>query len=489
MSSDPHARVVRPSLVGLLAVVILAACVADPGAPVAPGLTPAFGKTAGGGPAVSSTLPASGDQAQTLDVHVFGSGFAPGATAQWALRGAVDPSKVRTNSTTYVSSTELIANITIASDATIAYWDVQVMAGGKTGVGTEMFEVTTATAVLSGTGSSAAYGVNDQGDIVGGFVPSANTTHAFVVSGTDGAVSDLGWQKARAISADGLVAVGGMGTTSGSQFAGVWTRAPGAAWPSSGTRLPDPSGTTAANGLAYGIANVAAEGVTVVTGDAPNGIPVYWQSTDGTWSAPAQQLPLPAAYASAPASAEAIAATTGDIGGVLNDLSGSGLAGTSVPLVWRRVADGYVVDVLPLLSGYAGGYVRGISQSGTIMVGNVRQSSKGKDVIVPVFWTRDANNVYSVYALPTLSAGATGQARGVTVTGGQVRAVGTSTVANGSFVHAVLWTWTAGTLGPISVRDIGGLGKKSDVTPYAINPSGTIAVGGDGTAAIKWLLP
>jgi hypothetical protein len=35
---------------------------------------------------------------------------------------------------------------------------------------------------------------------------------------------------------------------------------------------------------------------------------------------------------------------------------------------------------------------------------------------------------------------------------------------------------------------MGGVGTKTDVTPYAINPAGTIAVGADGTGAIKWLL-
>ena len=60
-----------------------------------------------------------------------------------------------------MSSTELIANITIAPDATIDYWDVQVAAAFrcKTGIGTEMFEVTTAMPV----GPGVAYGVNDAG--------------------------------------------------------------------------------------------------------------------------------------------------------------------------------------------------------------------------------------------------------------------------------------------------------------------------------------
>ena len=38
------------------------------------------------------------------------------------------------------------------------------------------------------------------------------------------------------------------------------------------------------------------------------------------------------------------------------------------------------------------------------------------------------------------------------------------------------------------VRDIGGVGTRTEVIPRAINAAGTIAVGGDGTGAIKWLM-
>ena len=401
----------------------------------------------------------------------------------------VDPSKVRTNSTRWVSSTEVVANITIASNATIAYWDVQVRTGGKTGVGTELFEVTTATPILSDGGNSGATAVNDQGDIVGGFAPGA-----FVVSGTDGVVSDLGPRGAQGISADGLTVVGGIASEvmNGVPWAAVWTRPPGGAWPPAGTHLPDPLGVASPSSRANGIATVAAEGVTVITGsiDGPYGIAAYWQSANGTWSAPAQRLPLPAAFPRG--GAEAIAATTGDIAGELVDGSGA-----LVPAGWRRVSGSYVVDVLPLPSGYSSGLGHGISPDGTIIVGNVRAAVKGKQVLAPSAWTRNATNgSYTVTLLPTLSGtyADDGKAWGVTVVGTQVRVVGTSPSPLDSFTHAVLWTWTAGTVGPISVRDIGGLGKKRTVTPYAINASGTVAVGqdgtgADGTAAVKWRLP
>lgn len=478
--ADTLARVVRPSLVGLSATVILAGCVADP---VAPDVTVTFAKASTGGPAVNSTQPTSGDQSQTLDVHVYGSGFAADAAAEWALHGVADPSKVRTNGTTFVSSTEVVANITIAANATIAYWDVRVKTGGKTGVGTELFEVTTAIPLPSGD----AFAVNDQGDIAGDFA-----SNAWVLRGTDGLFSELGQRQARGISVDGLTVAGGIPSTavSGAPMAAVWTRAPGGGWPNAGTHLPDPLGMAPGGGLANGIAAIAAEGVAVISGTlrTPATVPVYWQSTDGTWRTPAQLLPIPAAYASSPNNwALTIAAASGDIGGNFGGNVADGVT-NNVPAVWRRVSGSYVADVLPLPSGYPIGVVQGISPDGTILVGYVRASVKGKQVFAPVAWTRNATSgSYAVALLPTLGGtyGADGKAFGVTVVGAEVRAVGTSPPSTtGTFLHAVLWTWTAGA-SDFQVRDLGGLGKKTDVVPSAINPSGTIAVGG----AIKWRLP
>jgi uncharacterized membrane protein len=162
--------------------------------------------------------------------------------------------------------------------------------------------------------------------------------------------------------------------------------------------------------------------------------------------------------------------------------------GDLVPVLWRR-AGGYVPDVLPLPVGYSSGVVRAISPDGTIMAGNVSVSAKGKDVLAPVLWTRDANNSYNPILLPTLTNAysSEGRVNGVTVVGGIVRAVGTSpSPTNGSWIHGVVWTGTPG--GTFQVRDMGGVGTKTNVTPNAINAAGTIAVGADGTGSIKWLL-
>ena len=98
------------------------------------------------GPTVRETDPSVAPRGITLDVRVVGSGYDQGTAAVWALQGdtAFATTKVRTNSTTFLSSSELRANITIESDASLALYDVVVVTkGGKRGIGVERFEVTT----------------------------------------------------------------------------------------------------------------------------------------------------------------------------------------------------------------------------------------------------------------------------------------------------------------------------------------------------------
>jgi hypothetical protein len=90
---------------------------------------------------VTGAKPDSTEQGTTLDVTITGSGFTSSSVAEWALRGVRDPNQVRTNSTRYVSSRELVANITVSGTAAIASWDIIVMAGPKSGIGTEMFQI------------------------------------------------------------------------------------------------------------------------------------------------------------------------------------------------------------------------------------------------------------------------------------------------------------------------------------------------------------
>jgi hypothetical protein len=95
----------------------------------------------GGGVTVTSTDPNNASQGVTLDVRVFGSGYDRGSKAQWARSGVLSPN-VTTNSTQFVSPSELLANITIASVADTGLYDVLVTTSkGKKGIGSELFTV------------------------------------------------------------------------------------------------------------------------------------------------------------------------------------------------------------------------------------------------------------------------------------------------------------------------------------------------------------
>lgn len=100
------------------------------------------GKPSGGDPIVSSTDPTSAPQDTTLNVQVTGSNFDQGSRVDLAIDGATTD-KVRTNSTTFINSKKLIANVSIAVDAIPDRYDVLVTTSkGKRGIGIELFEVT-----------------------------------------------------------------------------------------------------------------------------------------------------------------------------------------------------------------------------------------------------------------------------------------------------------------------------------------------------------
>ncbi len=123
--------------------IVVVACSQDVAAPRAAGRAVPAPVMAAGVTAVTvkAASPDTGSQSTTLDVTVTGSGFESGMVATWELHGVADPNQVRTNSTRFVNSRQVIANITISSDATLAKWDVQVASKGKGGIGTELFTV------------------------------------------------------------------------------------------------------------------------------------------------------------------------------------------------------------------------------------------------------------------------------------------------------------------------------------------------------------
>jgi uncharacterized membrane protein len=148
-----------------VAIALVSACNEEP--PTGPVDTPNAAK-ASTGPTITATDPFSAPRDTTLDVRVLGSGFDRGSKSEFALDGVVG-ANIRTNRTTYKSTKELVANVTISADAVEALYDVIVTtSSGKKGIGTEQFavEVYLELGSLGGSGSSAT-GLNDAGWIVG----------------------------------------------------------------------------------------------------------------------------------------------------------------------------------------------------------------------------------------------------------------------------------------------------------------------------------
>ena len=164
----PSGRPSKGTTFTILALWALAACAA-PTSTERPG-SPSYARgTTSGAPTVTSTNPSSATRGTTLDVRVLGSGFDASSKAQWAIKGVPSP-KIVVNSTRYVSSGEVVANITVATDADLTLYDVMVSAiGGKPGIGSEMFLVTLQEADLPTAGgtTAAAVAINDQGVVVG----------------------------------------------------------------------------------------------------------------------------------------------------------------------------------------------------------------------------------------------------------------------------------------------------------------------------------
>jgi hypothetical protein len=121
-------------------------------------------------PAVTSVVPNRVNPGSTLDITVHGSGFDPGSLVKLE-RGGVPAVGITTNTTTYVSATQLVANITLAATVDTGRYDVAVTtSGGRKGVGIELLAVEYALEELqlvAGSIRSRAHAVNDRGEVVG----------------------------------------------------------------------------------------------------------------------------------------------------------------------------------------------------------------------------------------------------------------------------------------------------------------------------------
>jgi len=319
----------------------------------APG-TPSFAKAgATTGPSVTSTNPSYSHRDTTLDVHVLGSGFSAGAQAAWSLGG--DTTLVHVNRTTYVSSGELVANVTVPAGAPLATYDVAVtLLSGKKGVGSEMFEVTAAEVLLP---SGRVVDNNDLGGIVGG------TDTAFYYDDTCGPIN-LGAAEGWGLDPQGMVVGGRSHKPDVDLMPVVWIRTGQCSF----TRefLPNPGG---GGGYAKSIARDASGAIIVggveSKGNKPTGLvsaerPALWTRSGTTWLGPT--------YYSTPNGQGEIWRITGSAIAVGRSSEASGQVG----YIWNTPTDYTAIDGLPF----------GINDAGTIAVGF---NNSGQDV----YWTKN----------------------------------------------------------------------------------------------------
>ena len=251
-----------------------------------------------------------------------------------------------------MSAKQLVANITIATDALADLYDVAVTtSAGRKGIGTELFTVSTMTD-LGTLGGPTAYAtaINSSGQIVGGADDPAGRTQPFVWTSSNGmrkldVLSGQVSGTARAINDNGLI-VGSSGLGSGGSWATLW--------------LPNGDGTWTPQNLgSFGGTWNEARGVNssgVVTGITTN---VSATEFEFRWSAGSGMTLLPLA----PGAAYSLAFDINEAGVIVGQANYE-FAGSvnNVPVAWTT--NGPVL--LAPLPGDSGGVAWAINSAGII---------------------------------------------------------------------------------------------------------------------------
>lgn len=326
---------------------LLAACSEDAPSRISAPIAPALAKAATG-PSVNSTSPAYSHRDTTLDVHVLGSGFSSGAKAAWSLGG--DTTLVHVNRTTYVSSGELIANVSVPVGAPLASYDVSVMLlSGKKGVGSELFEVTAAELLLP---SGRVTDVGEQDGIVGG------VSEGFYYDNACGGV-DLGPGEMWGVAPQATVLAG----RDGAFLAVTWIRTSTCTF--TREQLPNPGG---AGGSAKSVARTPSGAIIVGGFDVRSGKPrTVVQNRPALWTRSGTSWLGPTFYSTPNGNGE-----IWRINGSAMAVGRSSEATVQVGYIWNTATDYTAVDGLPF----------GINEAGTVAVGNNNDGQA-------VYWTRN----------------------------------------------------------------------------------------------------
>lgn len=405
-------------------------------------------------PTVTSTVPSAGATSTTLDVEINGTGFTTGAQATLKLNGVVD-SRVRVNNTKYVKSTQVIANVTIASDAVLDSYDVVVaLTSGKTGIGTELFTVVSIEQLAGPSGNSAANDVSSTGLIVGGRAGGCDSHQlpAYWVNG-GGDPIDLPllapwcYGNAMFVNESGVI-IGHMNP--GASLVGVqWTP------DGSGGYTVSDLGTLEGKGpdlMGLNNAGLIVANIDVFSNETGGG---FWRSPQTQW----QRL-------------QKVQGATGCFADAINDndeIAGfCYINGISEAAFWPSPAA--TPQLLPRLPNYNYAHtVHGLNNTGIAVGYAMNRTKSGQSVTTGVKWVR-SGTTWTIYVLPDLGGGGS-QAYDVNDAGW---IVGNSTLPSGDKKHAALWVPGA------AVKDLGALGPESwsfAISPGSASPTMVVGVG------------
>lgn len=428
---------------------------------------PRFAATAGSDTVVvDSTSPDNGPRGATLDVQVLGSGFSRGSRADFALHGVVGANVV-TNSTRYVKSTELVANITIAAEAVVDEYDVIVTtSSGRKGVGIESFAVTPTYQDLGTLGGSytVANALNTAVQVVG-FSRTGKCAgrtcaplHAFLWE--SGTMRDLGTlpgsTESSAWSINDLGAVVGHSQTTQGSRAWFWTPVCGM------VALPVPPGATGTTAYSVNNAGLVAGGAT----DAVGSMLVVWTVSFASCQAAAPEI-VARAVAEAPLGAHKMVSETGRVaslnayfdrdsagqwqrfefgpwpGSYATDISGDGrtiVGSSAVGAVWTdstSTGGPWLLEPLPSI-GTGPANEQMVNATGTVVTSSSKEKASDSSPERAVMWTRSATG-WRVLRLGEPKGSSASRGRGVVTLGyGAIRIAGFAGTA--SVTRALLWT-------------------------------------------------
>jgi len=396
---------------------------------------------------VAAASPSFGYEGQIQKhVTIIGSGFRSGATVGWERNGIVDP-KVAVVSTIVVSSTQIDVSIDIAADATLALYDISVTNSDRgKGVGTELFEVTTAIALSSLSGNTQATDASERstGAQIVGWSFKSNVQHAVVWS--DRAIQDLGMGSANAIDEAGETIGGQSGTR-----AVIWTLS-GPTWVAANL----PIGATTVRSVATSIASDANGLANLIGGSEDSStnkkaivkIPVLWRRTSSGWG----RVPLNATGAM-------------QVQGV--NSRGQAVGGA---VFWDSLG---VPTILPGNPQPA----TSVDATGTLITGVIAQAGGST---VAAYWKAQLIGTTRLWSGPFELPGACGRAVAIDDLG---RILGHRCVVNGSArLTSVVWSPPYTQAVPLA-----GLGNSSDGgAAWGMSRKGTRIVGGVSGTGLLW---